>query len=64
MPNADEHFAQSGGGVGLRFATFDTFFRLASPGAIVCLRELLPESPEQPGRRTTSTELRELRNRW
>ena len=44
--------------------TFNTFFRLTSPGVITKLREAFPDLPEKPDRRTVFLKLRELRNTW
>lgn len=42
----------------------NTFFRLSSPTVIARLREVFPDLPDEPDRRTVFLKLRELRNRW
>jgi hydroxyacylglutathione hydrolase len=44
--------------------TFNTFFRLQSPGVIAKLRESFPDLPDAPDAKTVFLKLRELRNRW
>ncbi len=42
----------------------NTFFRLSNPTIIHKLRELFPDLPESPDRKTVFLKLRELRNSW
>ena len=44
--------------------TFNTFFRLQSPGVIATLRESFPDLADKPDAKTVFMKLRELRNRW
>ena len=44
--------------------TFNTFFRLDSPGVVAKLRERFPELPERPDAKAVFLKLRELRNTW
>ena len=42
----------------------NTFFRLSSPSVIRRLREIFPDLPDNPDRKTVFLKLRELRNKW
>ncbi len=42
----------------------NTFFRLSSPSVIRRLREVFPDLPDNPDRKTVFLKLRELRNKW